>query len=396
MNSNVSTLRTSSQLSYRLGGTTDPGSHGAENQDRYLIGLHPKDDKSVIMAVIDGHGSHGSAIADVVKKFLWESLTTPEALDELRSDPTTKMSSIFQGMHGEAESIIARNQWSDRGGATATVVVILHGEILIHSHVGDSSCMFTGFGDIHPFILASTWEVPNMEKEASHSFIIDAGHNATSKRERDRMATMCPHPTLEGEPHMKFQFASHPSMTGQWYRNHSEPPDMTIWERTSDGSFRAKVEGSDWDNGPQVWFKKNVMGEWATQIQTPDGAPDNAILAMTRALGDILLRPYGLTHEPDTVVIDLKGLITTRPLTTLFIDVASDGVWDAQTPSEVAAQLCNFQANDRVNSIVKSFMNTNKRKYKTLFGGEADNMTLVHCQIHIETEHEGAVEDSDN
>jgi hypothetical protein len=41
-------------------------------------------------------------------------------------------------------------------------------------------------------------------------------------------------------------------------------------------------------------------------------------------------------------------------------------------------------------------MNTNKRKYKTLFGGEADNMTLVHCQIHIETEHEGAVEDSDN
>ena len=164
---------------------------------------------------------------------------------------------------------------------------------------------------------------------------------------------------------------------------------MTIWERTSDGGFRAKVEGSDWDKGPRVWFKKNVMGEWATQVQTPDGAPDNAILAMTRALGDLLLRPYGLTHEPDTVIIDLKGLITTRSLTTLFIDVASDGVWDAQTPSEVAAQ-------QRSSNSVKAFMSTNKRKYTSLFGGKADNMTLVHCQISIENEHEGAVKDSDD
>ena len=163
---------------------------------------------------------------------------------------------------------------------------------------------------------------------------------------------------------------------------------MTIWERTSDGGFRAKVEGSDWDKGPRVWFKKNVVGEWATQVQTPDGAPDNAILAMTRALGDLLLRSYGLTHEPDTVIIDLKGLITTRSLqhmlvseVALFIDVASDGVWDAQTPSEVAAQ-------QRSSNSVKAFMSTNKRKYTRLFGGKADNMTLVHCQINIENEHE--------
>ena len=378
--------------SYHLAGTTDPGSHGAENQDRYLIGLHPKDDKTVIMAVIDGHGTHGSAVADATKDFLWKSLTTPETLEELSSDPTTKMSSIFQGMHREAERIIVRESsrlCPARGGATVTVVVILHGEILIHSHVGDSSCMLTGFGDIRPFVLSSTWEVPNMVEADSHPFIIDADHTATSKRERDRMAAVCPHPTLEGEPHMKLQFASHPSMTGRWYRNNSEPPDMTIWERTSDGGFRAKVEGSDWDKGPKVWFKKNVMGEWATQVQTPDGAPDNAILAMTRALGDLLLRPYGLTHEPDTVIIDLKGLITTRSLTTLSIDVASDGVWDAQTPSQVAAQ-------QRSSNSVKAFMSTNKRKYTRLFGGKADNMTLVHCQIHIGNEHEGAVKDSDD
>ncbi len=131
---------------YHLAGTTDPGSHGAENQDRYLIGLHPKDDKTVIMAVIDGHGTHGSAVADATKNFLWKSLTTPEALEELSSDPTTKMSSIFQGMHGEAERILVRESsrlCPARGGATVTVVVILHGEILIHSHVGDSSCMLT-------------------------------------------------------------------------------------------------------------------------------------------------------------------------------------------------------------------------------------------------------------
>lgn len=82
-----------------IGGITDPGVHGKQNQDDFFAEALPGDGNAII-GVFDGHGRElGQLAAKTAKLFVRDELKKPEVLAAVEASPQATLESIFAAAH---------------------------------------------------------------------------------------------------------------------------------------------------------------------------------------------------------------------------------------------------------------------------------------------------------
>ena len=105
----------------------------------------------------------------------------------------------------------------------------------------------------------------------------------------------------------------------------------------------------------QFLHLRNAAGEHGCYFSTPAGST-----AVTRSFGDFYMRPFGLTHELESLKISVVGERG-------CVFLASDGVHDCFKVDELAEVVLTTECDDELHSIFV-------QKRKALFGKEGDDM----------------------
>lgn len=117
-------------------------------------------------------------------------------------------------------------------------------------------------------------------------------------------------------------------------------------------------------------YYKNCRKEWAAYFQSPC---ETNRLAITRSFGDWPLVPYGLITEPSV------RIVTPPSGATRSVVIASDGLWDVMTDSEIGeilrrpAFLENRDAEGAAGALLESALVAGRKR----FGPTQDNTTIV-------------------
>ncbi len=114
----------------------------------------------------------------------------------------------------------------------------------------------------------------------------------------------------------------------------------------------------------------NVRHDWASYVCGHRGEK----LGITRALGDLNMKPHGVSAVPSVVTAAPPKAGTTRAIV-----VASDGLWDALLPEEVRAIVRHpeFLATQNAEAATAALMAAAQRHGIELFGTDHDNVTAV-------------------
>ena len=309
--------------------------------------------------------------------------------------------------------IVKRNRsnmgWSCvHGGSTASVAIILDGELLISANVGDSTALMCGLGNsIKPFSLYSSFEPESCEADpgntggASYS-VLSAEHSPETPSEYVRMREFRPCPQ-RGKHHSEMLFVyDAPS-----YSKYDCPHVFKVDTQTATPVVT--------NNGR---YYKSVRSEWATLVTTPPHSRFQDALAFTRSVGDLHLQTYGVTCKPDVCVLDLKQMFVARaaepgwvPGTPALLMVCSDGIWDNWKFPDIVSHFARTEqaylaprtevsgvsgagadgavdldgivqgADAATVDLITRFMTVNKAEAHKNFGSSADNMSAVACAI---------------
>jgi serine/threonine protein phosphatase PrpC len=114
----------------------------------------------------------------------------------------------------------------------------------------------------------------------------------------------------------------------------------------------------------------NVRHDWASYVCGHRGEK----LGITRALGDLNMKPHGVSAVPSVVTAAPPKAGTTRAIV-----VASDGLWDALLPEEVQALVRRpeFLDTQDAAAATTALMASALKKGIELFGTDHDNVTAV-------------------
>jgi serine/threonine protein phosphatase PrpC len=123
-----------------------------------------------------------------------------------------------------------------------------------------------------------------------------------------------------------------------------------------------------WRQNPTGNYYCTVRNEWAAYLQIPCRTQ----LAMTRALGDAVMKPYGVIATP--------SVLTASPLTeggTRAIVMASDGVWDISQYADIGAIVHRPDLIGNAEAAAAAIMTEVLAKQTALLGAYGDNATVV-------------------
>lgn len=123
-----------------------------------------------------------------------------------------------------------------------------------------------------------------------------------------------------------------------------------------------------WVQNPTGNYYSTVRNEWAAYLQIPCRSQ----LAMTRALGDVIMKPYGVIATP--------SVLTAPPLTegrTRAIVMASDGVWDTSHYAEIGAIVSRPDLIGNAEAAAAAILAEALAKQSALLGGYGDNATVI-------------------
>jgi len=127
-------------------------------------------------------------------------------------------------------------------------------------------------------------------------------------------------------------------------------------------------EVGGWVQNPTGNYYCTVRNEWAAYLQIPCKTQ----LAMTRALGDVIMKPYGVIATP--------SVLTAPPLTegvTRAIVMASDGVWDTSQYAEISAIVCRPDLIGNAEAAAAAILTETLAKQTALLGAYGDNATVI-------------------
>ena len=353
----------------RVGGITDPGVPGKQNQDDFFV-WDFGDGQNLLLGVLDGHGRElGAMAANVAKRSMLRTLLSN--FSRLRTDPEEVMRSAFAQAHAdirtEFQRFYQRAGWHVEeehgylirrrpdatssscipGGTTATVMAVLDGRHVVVAHVGDSTALICGAGaavQTHdmsswaPLKSSTTIEGGRVTSQAagasapSPSTVADGApstrlrHPVTGPRGElsidisvselnTAMAATASELSDDHSPESAAEFrrirASHPDPA-----NPLKPHLRFVYDALAPSKSDCKdifaanrVQGEEvlTVSRPGTYFK-NVRNEWATLICTPPTATYSDALAFTRSLGDFHLHAYGVSSEPEVRWFDMLNM----------------------------------------------------------------------------------------
>lgn len=263
--------------------------------------------KDRTIGVFDGHGRHGLAAATTAAAHFAAADAPVDPAAFVKADVA-----VCTALPPLGTGIV--------GGTTATVVQIAEDGGLTVAHVGDS-------------------EVWVFDAEEAEGRQITEDHSPTSLAEYKRVRATAIHPT-------EFRFCT-----------------INSWEVgrpvfvSEDGDFVLNPAGGH--------YRCDVRGTWAANIKG-----HGANLALSRALGNTDLKPYGISAVPSIIV-------TPPPATKRAIVVASDGLWDILTPAQVRAVVFSAHLLGDAAAAAAALMEAATEAGTRLFGTDYDNITLV-------------------
>jgi serine/threonine protein phosphatase PrpC len=344
---------------FQIGQETDIGG-SRTNQDESFVLIDPTIDL-VVNCILDGHGSDfGEHIAKGTKEFMINKINIEK--DKLLDNPQEYLSSLFLEANENCKQILmdilskspiqfkeedgliySRKHntlpWSKvRGGTTCTMVVIIKNK-LFTANVGDSKSLLCS----HVNSVQELSTDQSLEKFEEFKRINDCGGLAV-------------------------------------YDNQS-------CEKNLCSSIYSKNEYDEFIKTANGHYYKNVSKEWATLVSSPSG--DDA-LAMSRSLGDLSLKRYGVIPNPDINCIDLDEIFNNLEKSTVCVVTASDGLWDNWIDDHVGKFVMDpsclkaivEKPQDGAQRVAKSLMARNDDFARKNFGSGRDNATCIVMYIN--------------
>jgi len=360
-------ITTESTYKFQFGEVTDIGG-SRKNQDAYFT-LNFPEIETVITCVLDGHGSeYGEHIAEGTKKFMIEQLSIHQ--DRLLANPEEFLSRLFDEANENCKQILMEvlsrssiqfkeedgiiysrryntSQWSKvRGGTTCSIVVIIKNK-LYTANVGDSKALLCSthllpFGDYCEMEITSD---QSLEKYDEFKRIHDCGGLVVFDK-------------------------------SDAFTKHECPP---VYEYCD--------EYDDFIKSEKGIYYKNVNKEWATIVVNPN-VDENDALAMSRSLGDLSLKRYGVIATPSINSFNLDEIFNSSEESesdTICIVLASDGVWDNWIDKNIGKfvmdKSCLNAIVDKPENgaqlVAKSLMARNDMFGRKNFGSSRDNATCI-------------------
>lgn len=344
---------------FQIGKDTDIGG-SRKNQDDYFV-LIDHDSDLIVNCILDGHGSeYGEHIAEGTKKFMTGKINTEK--DKLLANPQEYLTTLFLEANDNCKEILmdilsksaiqfkeedgliySRKHntlpWAKvRAGTTCTMVVIIKNK-LFTANVGDSKSLLCS----HVNCVQELTTDQSLEKFEEFKRITDCGGLVV--------------------------------YDDQSCEKHLCSP---IYIKDEYDEFTKTDKGN---------YYKNVSKEWATVVSSPSG--DDA-LAMSRSLGDLSLKRYGVIPNPDIQCLDLDEIFKQQQSNTVCIVTASDGLWDNWIDDHV----CKFvmdpsclkeiveKPQHGAQRVAKSLIARNDDFARKNFGSGRDNATCIVMYIN--------------
>ncbi len=360
-------ITTESKYKFQFGEVTDIGG-SRKNQDAYFTLKFPEIE-TVMTCVLDGHGSeYGEHIAEGTKKFMIEQFSINQ--DRLLANPEEFLLRLFDEANENCKQILMEvlsrssiqfkeedgiiysrkyntSQWSKvRGGTTCSIVVIIKNK-LYTANVGDSKALLCST-HLLPFGGYCEMEITSdqsLEKYDEFKRIHDCGGLVV--------------------------FDKPDALT-----KHECPP---VYEYCD--------EYDDFIKSEKGIYYKNVSKEWATIVVNPN-VDENDALAMSRSLGDLSLKRYGVIATPSINSFNLDEIFNSSEESesdTICIVLASDGVWDNWIDKNIGKfvmdKSCLNAIVDKPENgaqlVAKSLMARNDMFGQKNFGSSRDNATCI-------------------
>jgi len=372
-----------------------------ENQDDGFIWKHVQSE-SLVLAVIDGHGSdYGAFAAQQIRLAMLEWLELN--FFQVFENPGEGIRSLFEFAHERLfhmfqsylkyqgfetqvkDGYVLRSsnnsKWlAVKGGATISLVVLLqNGFKIFTANLGDCTAIISFNGKslskqmLIPLYVENELEElkfteEEMNEKSSNSLEITWNHGADSLREFRRMRVQRP---SEEDPRLPYLIAIY-DMEG---KNATDSPKVF----TVDGDGNPSLT-----NTGQIY--KNVRREWASRVITPPNADFQETLAVTRALGDFPMQSCGLTSVPDVFEVKIELLLDENDASGIIV-IGSDGIWDNWKFDQVSGFFMDpvrIESASRASNAleqVEEFMQLNFQVGERNFGSEADNATCIACYV---------------
>ena len=235
------------------------------------------------------------------------------------SPTTTEPQTLFALADAEVLKVAGASS-----GTTATLLQISEDGTCTVSHVGDSEA----------------WV---FDSDAEPCVALGRDHSACSLEEWTRIRA-----TATAETHFRFA-----PLSGL---------GNPVFIAAADGTFAPNPAGGH--------SFCNVRRDWASYVCGHRGEK----LGITRALGDLNMKPHGVSAMPSIVTAEPHVAGTVRAIV-----VASDGLWDAMLPEEVRAivRQPEFLSTQDADAAVAALMAAALKKGIELFGTDHDNVTAV-------------------
>lgn len=251
------------------------------NQDRLLI-LHDGPTNSLVVACMDGHGTHGHRVAEFFSTGL-ESKLCKHPL--FRSDICAAIRCVLVDI--EYSLFLQEPRIGDFSGCTLCLAV-LRGQRLVVANIGDSRA-----------VLARQ----SAERSSTDSLLCSSTDSADSKESDETVKPLVRPPNLlvqevsiDHKPSLKAEHARILASGGRVFS--IRYPDGTV-------------------GPPRVWL---------ANVNAPG-------LAMSRSLGDFVVHTVGVSSTPDFFSVDLSDS-EDQELDCVLV-LATDGLWDYVTSQEV-------------------------------------------------------------
>lgn len=304
-------IGTLTMVSIQAAGRTNIGGYtNAINQDAFF-------QTDTMFGIFDGHGSYGREAALIARGTF------------LNAAP----SASFESMFAEAETSLQQllGQKGCGGGTTASILRIdpLTGTCTV-GHVGDSDVRYFDIDD----------------SDNGQPLTVD--HTATSLDEFQRIQTT-PNPA-----HFHYD-GSHTRS-----RSQSQPQSHPVFQKAADGSWARDYTKTS--------YLCTVRNDPATYLINPKTGEH---LAVTRALGDFDMKPYGVSAEP--------SILTATPSAQSIrvIVMATDGLWDVMQYADVRSIVRRRDLIGNAEEAADALMSRALERGETIFGTDADNTTLI-------------------
>ena len=272
-------------MEHQLGFNTRKGS-SSKNQDNVLI-WQDGGRKLSLLAVLDGYGYKGTEAAqigvDTIRK------KADENPDMVLNDPVRFFQEVFKEFDDKFVESTANFSTKFAGGSTLSIAIVTKHHIYV-ANVGDSPIFLCAS---EPYLLdemvtlvkdCATDDLtllnnPKPPSVLSNVIEVTRKHSADNLREFDRVCK------LEGA---KLHFVYDDKVPR--FSKIDCPP---LYDPTP-----VKYPA------PEHGYYKNVRKEYGCGVCIPSGS----FLSMTRSIGDVSFKPYGVTPAPEIVSIDLAVL----------------------------------------------------------------------------------------